>query len=337
VFVVGALKTGFKVKTVWTGQHWDYKLYGSFLKELDIPKPEYALKIDDNAYGPRLGKMIAGISKVVNDYKPDCIVVYGDCDTTLAGALAGRRLGVPVAHIEAGLRSGDMLMPEEVNRILVDEIADYCFATTTQAAANLAVEGVRGNVYVSGDITKDLLEMFLEKSKEIPVISDMGLVEKCYYFATIHRAENTASKQRLKDILSALGALDLPVVLPLHPRTAKRVKEWGLAGLLAKGKIQIIQPVGYLESLRLQEGAKKVITDSGGIQKEAYMLGVPCVTIRDTTEYPETCFGNWNCLCPDVKWLPNFVELTPNKAHYKGLFGDGYAVMKVCEILKGLE
>jgi UDP-N-acetylglucosamine 2-epimerase (non-hydrolysing) len=334
IFVTQAIRAGFDVKTVWTGQHWDYRLFGAFLKELDIPRPEYVLKVGDKGFGERLGRMVTGVTGVIRDYAPDVVIVYGDCDTTLAATLAARRVGVRVGHIEAGLRSGDMGMPEEQNRIVVDELSDYCFCTSTMAGGNLASEGVRGTIHVTGDIVKDLMELFIEKSRESPVLADLEVVEQSYYYATIHRAENTADKDRLKGILWALGKLDKVVVFPIHPRTEKKVKEWGLGKMLKAGNIRVIPPVGYLESLRLQESACKVITDSGTMQKEAFILGVPCVTLRNSTEYPETTYGNWNILCPDVAMVERAVVQAPSRAHYRGMFGDGAAVLKILEVLK---
>ena len=330
VFVTQALNEGFSVRTIHTGQHWDYRLYGAFLKELDIPKPEYSLGIRDEGFGKRLGRAVDGIIKVIKDWKPDGVVVYGDCDSTLAGALAARRCGTLLVHLEAGLRSADPGMPEEVNRIVVDELADYLFAPTPNAGMNLAVEGVRGKVFVHGDIVKDLIVMMKGK---IPVYPST-LPE--HYYCTIHREENTTDRNRLKEIFDALCKVSGRVCVSLHPRTRKKLKEWGLYERYSKN-LEIWSPLGYVENLGHIRAAKKVITDSGTIQKEAYILGTPCVTLRDTTEYPDTQPGHWNLLCPDVEALPDALALKPNRALWHGLFGDGYAVIKILAELKTAE
>jgi len=238
--------------------------------------------------------MLAAIERVTLDERPDILLVYGDTNSTLAGALGAAKLRIPVAHVEAGLRSFNRAMPEEINRVLTDHVSTWLFAPSEVARRQLAAEGITAGVHVVGDIQYDAARLHGERAVErSPYPASLGLSEQAYYLCTIHRAENTDDARRLGGILAGLERLDRPVVLPLHPRTRKRIDQLGLQ---IGPRVIVLEPVGYLDMLRLQQAAAAVLTDSGGIQKETYYLGVPCVTLRDETEWVETVEVGWNTL-----------------------------------------
>jgi len=269
---------GFEHRLVHTGQHYDENMSDIFFRELEIARPDHALGVRSSSHGEMTGLMLAGIEKVLVAEKPDAVIVYGDTNSTLAAALAAVKLHLPVAHVEAGLRSFNLRMPEEVNRIVADRVSHWLFCPTATAEANLLKEGVdRSRIHTVGDVMYDAVLHYLKKSPS----SRVGR----YCVATVHRAENTDDAQRLGSILAALDQVadSVPVVLPLHPRTRARMND---SGIRTK-KIEIVDPVGYLEMLALVRGAEAVFTDSGGLQKEAFFLGRPCITLRDETEWVE--------------------------------------------------
>jgi len=270
---------GLEHKLVHTGQHYDDNMSDIFFRELDIARPDFALGVRSSSHGEMTGLMLAGIEKVLLAEKPDAVIVYGDTNSTLAAALAAVKLHVPVAHVEAGLRSFNMRMPEEVNRIVADRVSRWLFCPTATAERNLLGEGIpKDQIHKVGDVMYDAV---LHYASRAPQSKRSG----GYCVATVHRAENTDDPQRLASILKALDqvAQSTPIVLPLHPRTRARVKDFGLS----TGKIEVVEPVGYLEMLALVRGAEAVFTDSGGLQKEAFFLGRPCITLRDETEWVE--------------------------------------------------
>ena len=280
-----------------TEQHYDERMAKRFFRELKIPRPDYALGVGSGSHAAQTAKMMERLERVMLKEKPSLVVVYGDTNSTLAGALAAVKLNLPVAHIEAGLRSYDLAMPEEVNRILTDRVSRLLFCPTSNAVENLKKEGVRAGVSIVGDLMVELCQNRLGKISERKILSRFRASPQAYFLATVHRAENTDDPKRLSRLLKALSRLDAPVLFPMHPRTRKRVREFHLEGLLKRSKtIQILPPLGYEESLCLQKNARKVLTDSGGVQKEAYILGTPCVTLRETTEWIETLRGGWNLL-----------------------------------------
>lgn len=282
---------------VHTGQHFDENMSKVFFDELDIPEPKYNLEISGGQHGAMTGRMLESVEKVLLDEKPDWVLIYGDTNSTLAGALAAAKLHIPVAHVEAGLRSFNMRMPEEVNRIVSDRIATLLFCPTETAVRNLEAEGVTKGVSNVGDVMFDVALHYKEQARQQSrVLEQTGLKEKAFVLATCHRAENTDDSQRLAQIVDALGtvAKRLPVVFPIHPRTRKLIAEQGLAEEL--GEVRITDPIPFLDMVALEQAASLILTDSGGVQKEAYFYGVPCVTMRDETEWVETVELGWNVL-----------------------------------------
>lgn len=282
---------------VHTGQHFDENMSKVFFDELDIPEPKYNLEISGGNHGAMTGRMLESVENVLLAERPDWILVYGDTNSTLAGALAAAKLHIPVAHIEAGLRSFNMRMPEEVNRILADRLSTQLFCPTQTAVDNLKSEGVTKGVHNVGDVMYDVALFYRDCARQqSKVIEQLGLKPQAFVLATCHRAENTDDPQRLDAILGALAeiARQYPVVLPLHPRTRKVIADKGLEGGL--GKITVVAPLSFLDMVCLEQSAKVVVTDSGGVQKEAFFYGVPCVTMRDETEWTETVELGWNTL-----------------------------------------
>ena len=269
----------------------------TFFTEMEIPEPAVNLRIGTGSHGAMTGAMLAGIEREIQARKPDWVLVYGDTNSTLAGALAAVKLQVPVAHVEAGLRSRNRAMPEEHNRVLTDHCADLLLCPTTTAIRNLEDEGLAGRSELVGDIMYDVSLHYRERARAIHDLSRWGVEEKGYLLATVHRAENTDDPARLGRIFAALAEIgrERPVVLPLHPRTAKCLERHGLTGLAAG--LTIIPPVSYLEMVRLELGARAILTDSGGVQKEAFFYRVPCLTLRDESEWVETLDSGWNRLC----------------------------------------
>lgn len=321
---------------VHTGQHYDPNMSDIFINELGIPKPDYNLGVGSGSHGVQTGRMLEKIEDLLIKEKPDGVLVYGDTNSTLAGALAASKLHIPVFHVEAGLRSYNKLMPEEQNRILTDHISSLLLCPTQTAVDNLAKEGITSGVVNTGDIMYDAvlknidvsreryangiwLQKLREERGELP-----DLKEKEYYLATVHRAENTDNLRKLREIFFAFSKLDKPVLLPLHPRTRKLIYEYKIP----VENVIVINPVGYLLMLYLTAHAYMVITDSGGLQKEAYFLQTPCTTLRDQTEWVETLENGWNMLCPiNAETIIQTVnrELNCLQHPQPKLFGDGHA------------
>ncbi|MCX6566570.1 MAG: UDP-N-acetylglucosamine 2-epimerase (non-hydrolyzing) [Candidatus Aminicenantes bacterium] len=284
---------------VHTGQHYDDNMSAVFFEELGIAAPDYDLGIGSAPHGVQTGAMLAAIERILERERPDEVLVYGDTNSTLAGALAAAKLSIPIAHVEAGLRSYDRRMPEEINRVVTDHLASLLFCPSPAAASNLRKEGIREGVYVVGDVMVEALTEAVIQAKKRETtrgsefgLARLGLEDGGYFLATVHRAENTDDPARLQNILAALKTIsrDRPVVFPVHPRTRKMIAAERPAG------IRFIDPVGHLEMARLESGAAMILTDSGGMQKEAYWLKVPCVTLRDRTEWVETVAAGWNVL-----------------------------------------
>lgn len=307
---------------VHTGQHYDRNMSEIFFTELDIPEPDYNLGVGSGSHAGQTGSMLKGIEDILLSEKPGMTLVYGDTNSTLAGALASVKIHIPVAHVEAGLRSFNRNMPEEINRIVTDRIGNLLLAPTMTAVENLQKEGLGPITRFTGDVMYDSVLFYRDKIEaDRERYTTPGLPGE-YLLATIHRAENTDHPENLSQILKAFGQLDLPVVLPVHPRTAAILKN----GMQVPPSVRIIEPVGYLHMLRLVMDAQKVLTDSGGLQKEAYFLAKPCVTIRTETEWVETLHDGWNIITgtnPEriVTAVQNPMPVTPRK----NSFGDGNA------------
>lgn len=284
---------------VHTGQHYDYEMSGVFFDGLELPPPDVNLGVGSGSHGAQTGAMLRGIEDVLSSERPDWVLIYGDTNSTLAGALAAAKSGVPVAHVEAGLRSFNRRMPEEINRVVADRLSLLMLCPSEMAVANLAAEGVTRNVHLVGDVMLDILNWARQRtaSQGAEVLHRFGLKRGNYLLATIHRVENTDDPARLTDILRALDRLEDTIVFPVHPRTRKAIAALGVP---LPAQVRMVDPVGYVEMVTLVESARLVLTDSGGLQKEAYWLGVPCVTLREETEWVETVAVGWNVLVGSV-------------------------------------
>lgn len=324
---------------VHTGQHYDNALSAVFFQEMGIPEPFQNLNVGSGPHGFQTGQMLAKIEEVLTAERPDAIVVYGDTNSTLAGALAGAKLGIPVAHIEAGLRSYNRQMPEEINRVLTDHASDLLFAPTLTAAANLSKEDIPARrVHLTGDVMFDAVKQYEPLARNRKIFAALGLKPKHFILATIHRAENTDDVDRLTAIFTALAKISfhIPVILPLHPRTRNALERLNLLKE-APNTLSVTNPVGYLDMLALESGASVIVTDSGGVQKEACFCGVPCVTVREETEWPELIEAGWNTLAPpaDPESVVSAVMASVGRRGDQTMgFGDGTAATKIAAILR---
>ncbi|MDJ0772104.1 MAG: UDP-N-acetylglucosamine 2-epimerase (non-hydrolyzing) [Mastigocoleus sp. MO_167.B18] len=319
---------------VHTGQHYDGNMSDVFFQELDIQPPDYHLGIGSYSHGAQTGKMLEAIEQVILQEKPDWVIVYGDTNSTLAGAIAAVKLHIPVAHVEAGLRSFNRRMPEEINRVLTDHSSDLLFAPTNAAVKNLHAEGIsEEKVHLVGDVMYDAALYYRAKAAQNSSILDrQKLTPQSYILATIHRAENTDYSSRLQAIFGGLVAVaeKIPVVLPLHPRTRSALSREGLLNDVTRS-LRLIEPVGYLDMVMLEKNAKLVATDSGGVQKEAFFHRVPCITLREETEWVELVESGWNQLLPPVSTVAvtniilNSLTSKSNKEETVGLYGGGLA------------
>ncbi len=278
---------------VHTGQHYDPLMSDVFFRELNLPQPDVHLGVGSGLHGAQTGTMLIGLEQPLTDAKPDWVIVYGDTNSTLAGALVAAKLTQKLAHVEAGLRSFNRAMPEEINRIAADHLANMLFCPSAAAIANLAAEGRTAGVHRSADTMIEALGDTEPRARlESTVLDRVGVGEKQFVLATVHRAENTDDPRRLAAIVQALARSEDPVVFPVHPRTRAALG----ASASIPASVRLIDPVGYLDMVRLESAARLIVTDSGGVQKEAYWLGVPCVTVRDETEWVETVNAGWNRL-----------------------------------------
>jgi UDP-N-acetylglucosamine 2-epimerase (non-hydrolysing) len=319
---------------VHTGQHYDEALSEVFFEELPIPTPDYNLGVGSGGHAPQTAEMMTAIDEVVADHDPDALLLYGDTNSTLAGALVGAKRSTLVAHVEAGLRSFDRGMPEEVNRVLTDHVSDLLFVPTESATENLAAEGITAGVHQTGDVMYDALlgveEHALDRSD---ALDRLGYADGNYILATVHRPRNTDDPDRLSTILSALADASLPVVLPAHPRTADACDRHGIDPDSFDG-LEIVDPVGYLDFVRLVAGADRVATDSGGVQKEAFYLDTPCITLREETEWTETVACNWNILVgADGEAIRAALAASFDTDWKPQPYGDGTAAEAIAEVL----
>ncbi|MBK8944734.1 MAG: UDP-N-acetylglucosamine 2-epimerase (non-hydrolyzing) [Ignavibacteriae bacterium] len=302
-----------------TGQHYDENMSKVFFDELQIPKPDFNLNVGSGHHGKQTALMLEGIERILIDENPDWVLVYGDTNSTIAGSLAASKLHIKVAHVEAGLRSFNRLMPEEINRITTDHISDILFAPTQNAMNLLGKEGLKNRSYFSGDVMFDSVLFYRNLAEEKLSLYQITHLNE-FYLATIHRQENTDDINRLQNIFTAFSNLDFPVLLPLHPRTQKYLQQ-----IKFSENVKIINPVSYLEMIILLKNCKKVLTDSGGLQKEAYFLQKQCITLREETEWIETLENNWNFIVgTDVTKILNSAKLSPTSKQ-KNYFGDGNA------------
>jgi len=321
------LRKRFREVLLHTGQHYDYEMSQAFFRELALPKPDINLGVGSGTHAEQTGRMMVGIERAAWKVMPDFVLVYGDTNSTLAGALVASKLHIPLGHVEAGLRSYNLAMPEETNRVVADRLSDLLFCPTETARRNLSREGIRKGVFLTGDVMYDLLLSSLPKARKIG-LKKWGLARQGYFLATVHRAGNADDPGRLASLLAGFGRLPEVVVFPVHPRTRKAL------GRLPKSRLEdnvrLVPPVGYLEMLALEAGARAVLTDSGGVQKEAYWLGVPCVTLRDETEWSETLTGGWNVLAgADPRKIEHGARRPCPKGAVRKAFGDGRAARKI--------
>jgi UDP-GlcNAc3NAcA epimerase len=314
-----------------TGQHYDPEMSDIFFQELKIPKPDYNLGVGSGTHGKQTGEILSKVEEVLLKESPDIVLVYGDTNSTLAGALAAAKLHIPVAHVEAGLRSFDRTMPEEINRIVTDHISDLLFCPTQTAVDNLAHEGIIKGSFLTGDVMVDALKYNLGIAGQgSRILEKLHLKKSEYLVLTVHRPANTDNKTNMKNILEAIGRVHDKVIFPIHPRTRNFLVEHNLWDKMP-GNVIITEPLGYFDMLHLMHHADKILTDSGGIQKEAYILGVPCITLRENTEWVETLEGGWNVLVGATKSrITAAVEqsrLTLPVQQYS--FGDGHSAEKI--------
>ena len=315
-----------------TGQHYDDEMSAVFFRELEIPDPSYNLGIGSGTHGAQTGKMLASIEEVLLREKPDWVLIYGDTNSTLAGALSAAKLQISIAHVEAGLRSFNRSMPEEINRVMADHLSDLLLCPSQVAAYNLLAEGISKGVSIVGDVMADALQYAASKIRDATdICKKFQIQHKAYLLATIHRAENTDNIERLQSIISALNSIDETILLPIHPRTKKVLLDMDLR---LKPHIRIIGPVGYFDMVAVESSARMILTDSGGIQKEAYWLKVPCVTLRDETEWIETVEKGWNRLTgADSSAIIEAVNNFAPPPGYTPLYGDGKAAKYVLQTI----
>ena len=334
----GCEKRGLDYFILHTGQHYSYEMDSVFFEELELPQPKYNLDVGSGTHSEQTGKIMIGVEKILTKEKPDVVLVQGDTNTVLAGALAATKLHIKVGHVEAGLRSYDRRMPEEVNRVLTDHVSDYLFTPTEKAKQNLLREGIDENkIFVTGNTIVDAVYQNLEiAKKKVNVLKDLGLKPKEYFLVTAHRQENVDAKERLKGILKGLELIyeefSIPIIFPMHPRTRKRIKEFGLTF----NGVVVTNPVGFLEFLQLEANAKLVLTDSGGAQEESCILKVPCVTLRDNTERPETLEVGSNILAGTrPKRIVESVKTMLNKENkWENPFGDGKTGERIIKLIE---
>ena len=337
------LREKHKELLIHTGQHYDSNMSDVFFEELHIPKPDWNLGVGSGSHARQTAEMMVGIETILLEEKPDCLLIYGDTNSTLAGAIAASKIHVPVIHVEAGLRSFNMKMPEEQNRILADHVSSLLLCPTDTAVENLRKEGIQAGIYQVGDVMCDAVLYYshmMETRENAYYFGQLhGLFASVprvntWYMTTIHRAENTDDENKIREILEALESLDAPAIFPVHPRMVERLyrqREYK--------NIVFVEPVGYLTMLYLVRHAVKTITDSGGLQKETYILGTPCVTVREQTEWVETLKGNHNILAKTEKEdiVKKVIKTEIDRENKPAYYGDGHASEKICALLDQAE
>lgn len=317
-----------------TGQHYDEEMAGIFYTEFNIPKPDHSLGVGSGEQGEQTGKMLIELERTLVTENPDLVVVFGDTNSTLAGALSAAKMNIPVGHVEAGLRSYDRTMPEEINRVLTDHISTLLFCPTDASRQNLKREGITDGVQVVGDVMVDSLEES-KKAAEIhsKILEELDLKPKGYQFMTLHRPSNVDDKTNLESILAAIGASKERTIFSVHPRTAKMMKKFGIDQQLPTNIIAS-KPVSHMDSVWLVANASRVLTDSGGLQKEAYLLGTPCITTRDTTEWIETINAKWNVLVgADAKRILSAIQSFQPPRYRPKIFGPLGASERIAHVI----
>jgi UDP-N-acetylglucosamine 2-epimerase len=328
-----AIRKHFDEILIHTGQHYDYNMSQSFFDELNIPEPDYNLGIGSDNHGAQTGKMLLELENVLIKIKPDLVMVYGDTNSTLAGALSAAKLQIPVAHVEAGLRSFNRKMPEEINRIVADKLSKYLFVPTQTAFNNLIKEGQATGVYKVGDVMFDSYLYNLKRINTNKVLEKFQLDSKRYILITVHRPQNTDNPTTLKTLISTLQNLAEFIIFPIHPRTRKLMKKHSIT--VNSQNLKLVEPVSYQEMIVLEKNAKIIITDSGGVQKESYFAGVPCIVLRGETEWVELVENGWAVLLGNrFEDLPQVIEsFRCFQPGIENLYGDGNASRKIAENL----
>jgi UDP-N-acetylglucosamine 2-epimerase (non-hydrolysing) len=320
-----------------TGQHYSYNMDRVFFEQLKLRDPKYNLEVGSGTHAEQTGRMLIGIGGILKEEQPDVVLVEGDTNSALAGALAASKLWMKVGHVEAGLRSFDRSMPEETNRVLADHLSDYLFAPTEVSRKNLLTEGVNGQIFVTGNTIVDAVEQNLRLAKMTDVRSRFDIRDDDYFVLTLHRPENVDNPERLRKIVHALGLVGWKfgktIIFPVHPRTRSRLEQSGIAQ--QSFRIRMVEPLDYLAFLKLESEAELILTDSGGAQEEACILGVPCVTLRDNTERPETVQAGANILAgaEPTSILEKVTMMISQKRRWANPLGDGKASERIAEII----
>jgi UDP-GlcNAc3NAcA epimerase len=333
--VSGPLRERHEEVLLHTGQHHDDELSSVFVRELGVPRPERELRIAGGTNTSQTSRMLAALEGELREVAPDAVLVYGDTNSTLAGALAAAQAGVPVAHVEAGMRSFDRSMPEEINRVVADHLASLLLCSSALAVEHLAREGAMGETVLVGDVMVDIAQLFAPAARaRVEILERYAAEPGGYLLATAHRAGTVDDPARLRRLVDLLRAVPAPVILPLHPRTRARLEDAGLLDTLTSGgRVRLAPPLGYLDFTALLLSARAVLTDSGGVQKEAYLAAVPCVTLRDRTEWVETVEAGWNTLVDlDSDAAVAALEREAPVGH-PPLYGDGHAARRVVDAL----
>ncbi len=312
-----------------TGQHYDYSMSAQFFDELALPAPDYHLGVGSGTHAFQTGRMLEAIERVLLKEHPDWVIVFGDTNSTLAGALAAAKLHIPIAHVEAGLRSFNRAMPEEINRVVTDHLSDRLFCPTETARKHANNEGITRGVEVVGDVMYDILlqvQPRIDAHIEV-LLPALGVAPQAYVLVTVHRAATTDDPETMQKIAHALNRLEMPVIFPVHPRTRACLERYGMS---LKKHVQMIEPVGYFDMLALERAAYRILTDSGGVQKEAFLLGVPCVTLREETEWTETVEAGWNTLVGN-RWetIGEVVGLPTPQSLRQNPYGEGNAAKRI--------
>lgn len=329
--VSSALRQRHEEIIIHTGQHYDYRMSTQFFDELAIPSPDYHLECGSGSHGAQTARMLDSIEQVLMKEHPDWVVVFGDTNSTLAGVLAAAKLHIPIAHVEAGLRSFNRAMPEEINRVVADHLSTRLFCPTTTACRHLNNEGITQGIEVVGDVMYDILLQALpeleDRTGELLPVLDVR--PQAYVLLTVHRAGNTDDPIAMRNIAAAMNKLEMPVIFPIHPRTRTRLESYDISW---EKHIRFIEPVGYLDMLTLERSAYRILTDSGGVQKEAFLLGVPCVTMREETEWTETIEAGWNVLVgSNSHRILAGINIPAPKPLSENPYGNGHAALRIAQ------